>query len=75
MQEKKKSYVKPFARVIALQEPIMAVVGSGSTDPGTSESKPRPSFPDVIDDDDRGMDETYTPFVTGDGKNKSVWED
>ena len=53
----------------------MAVVGSGSTDPGTSEAKPRPSFPDVIDDDDKGMDETYTPFVTGDGKNKSIWED
>lgn len=75
MQEKKKSYVKPIARVIALSEPVMAVVGSGSTDPGSSEAKPRPSFPVVIDDDDRSMEDAYTPFVTGDGKSKSVWED
>lgn len=69
MQEKKKSYVKPFARVIALPEPIMAVVGSGFTDPGTSESKPRPFFPTMEDGDNS------SPFSTGAEKSKTVWDD
>lgn len=69
MQEKKKSYVKPFARVIALSEPVMVVVGSNHVDPGSSEAKPHPFFPTMEDGDNS------SPFSTGAEKSKTVWDD
>lgn len=73
MQEKKKLYVKPISWALALLEPVMVVVGSNHVDPGSSEAKPRPFFPEVEEDDLVFKPENWTGK---DGKKpQSVWDD